>query len=135
MKDSTKDQVQGKAHEIKGKVKETVGRVTNNPNLGEGGAVDEKTAGKVQKRRSVRSKRCSKSNEGRGNITRFPPFPFSTSNKGGLKHADSFDHLDSVVGWRGWLLRLRSMGLGWGAGVSLSTILLIVLVAYLANLI
>lgn len=32
-KDSTKDQVKGKAHEVKGKIQEKVGRVTNNPKL------------------------------------------------------------------------------------------------------
>ena len=33
MKPSTKDQVAGKLHEMKGKVKQTVGQATNNPNL------------------------------------------------------------------------------------------------------
>ena len=49
MKDSTKDQAQGKFHEVKGKVKEKVGRATKNPNLEEEGQ-DEKVAGKVQKK-------------------------------------------------------------------------------------
>jgi len=49
MKDSTKDQAQGKFHEVKGKVKEKVGRATKNPNLVEEGQ-DEKVAGKVQKK-------------------------------------------------------------------------------------
>jgi uncharacterized protein YjbJ (UPF0337 family) len=49
MKDSTKDQVQGKMHEAKGKIKEQVGKATNNPNLmGEG--QDEKLGGKIQKK-------------------------------------------------------------------------------------
>jgi uncharacterized protein YjbJ (UPF0337 family) len=49
MKPSTKDQVQGKFHEMKGKVKQTVGQATNNPNLADEGQV-EKLAGKVQKK-------------------------------------------------------------------------------------
>jgi uncharacterized protein YjbJ (UPF0337 family) len=49
MKDSTKDQAEGKLHEVKGKVKEAVGRATNNPNLQDDGT-DEKVAGKVQKK-------------------------------------------------------------------------------------
>lgn len=49
MKTSTKDRVQGKLHEAKGKVKEQVGKATNNPNLmGEG--QDEKLGGKIQKK-------------------------------------------------------------------------------------
>jgi uncharacterized protein YjbJ (UPF0337 family) len=39
--------VAGKMHEVKGKVKETVGRATNNPNL-EGQGLGEKVAGTVQ---------------------------------------------------------------------------------------
>ena len=49
MKNSTKDQASGTLHEVKGKVKEKVGRVTNNPNLVEDGQ-DENVAGKVQKK-------------------------------------------------------------------------------------
>jgi uncharacterized protein YjbJ (UPF0337 family) len=49
MKDSTKDQVKGKAHEVKGAVKEKLGRATNNPNL-EAEGQDENLAGKVQKK-------------------------------------------------------------------------------------
>ena len=49
MKDSTKDQVQGAAHELKGKVKEKAGQITNDPNL-EAEGQDEKVAGKVQKK-------------------------------------------------------------------------------------
>jgi len=49
MKDSTKDQAQGKFREVKGKVKEKVGRATKNPNLEEEGQ-DEKVAGKIQKK-------------------------------------------------------------------------------------
>ena len=49
MKSSTKDQLQGKAHEIKGAVKEKVGQVTNRPDVEETGQ-DEKVAGKIQKK-------------------------------------------------------------------------------------
>ena len=49
MKESTKDQAKGKFHEVKGKVKEKVGRATNNPHL-EAEGQDEKIGGKVQKK-------------------------------------------------------------------------------------
>ena len=49
MKSSTKDQLQSKAHEIKGAVKEKVGQVTNRPDVEETGQ-DEKVAGKIQKK-------------------------------------------------------------------------------------
>jgi uncharacterized protein YjbJ (UPF0337 family) len=49
MKTSTKDQIQGDLHEMKGKVKEKAGQVTNNPNL-EAEGQGEKVAGKVQKK-------------------------------------------------------------------------------------
>jgi uncharacterized protein YjbJ (UPF0337 family) len=49
MKQSSKDQAEGTIHEVKGKVKEKVGRATNNPNLEDEGT-DEKVAGKVQKK-------------------------------------------------------------------------------------
>jgi uncharacterized protein YjbJ (UPF0337 family) len=49
MDDSTKDQVEGKFHEVKGGVKEKVGQVTNNPNL-ESEGQGEKLAGKIQKK-------------------------------------------------------------------------------------
>jgi len=49
MKPSTKDQIQGTLHEMKGKAKQTVGQVTKNPNLAAEGQ-DEKLAGKVQKK-------------------------------------------------------------------------------------
>jgi uncharacterized protein YjbJ (UPF0337 family) len=49
MKDSTKDKIAGKAHEIKGAVKEKVGRVKNDPAL-ENEGTDEKVAGKIQKK-------------------------------------------------------------------------------------
>jgi uncharacterized protein YjbJ (UPF0337 family) len=49
MKDSTKDQAEGTLHEVKGKVKEQVGKTTNNPRLQNEGT-DEKLSGKVQKK-------------------------------------------------------------------------------------
>ncbi|HTB15955.1 MAG TPA: CsbD family protein [Bryobacteraceae bacterium] len=49
MKDSTKDQVGGKVHEVKGKVKEKIGQLTNNPALQDRGT-DEKVSGKIQKK-------------------------------------------------------------------------------------
>jgi len=49
MKESTKDKVKGKLHEMKGEVKEKAGKVTNNPNLTADGQ-NEKLAGKVQKK-------------------------------------------------------------------------------------
>ena len=49
MKDSTKDKIQGGAHEVKGAVKEKVGRAIKNPDL-EVEGTDEKLGGKVQKK-------------------------------------------------------------------------------------
>jgi uncharacterized protein YjbJ (UPF0337 family) len=49
MKQSTKDKAKGTFHEVKGKVKEKVGQVTNNPDLEAEGLV-EKLAGKFQKK-------------------------------------------------------------------------------------
>jgi uncharacterized protein YjbJ (UPF0337 family) len=49
MKDSTKDKIQGSVHELKGKVKEKIGRATNDPALQDQGT-DEKVAGKIQKK-------------------------------------------------------------------------------------
>ena len=49
LKPSTKDEVAGKIHEVKGTVKEKVGKLTNNPNLEAEGKV-EKVAGTVQKK-------------------------------------------------------------------------------------
>ena len=47
MKPSTKDQAEGKFHEVKGKVKEKAGHLTNNPDL-EADGTTERLAGKVQ---------------------------------------------------------------------------------------
>jgi uncharacterized protein YjbJ (UPF0337 family) len=49
MKQSTKDQVAGQLHEVKGTVKEKAGQVTNNPNL-EAEGTTENLAGKIQKK-------------------------------------------------------------------------------------
>ncbi len=49
MKPSTKDQIQGKLHEIKGKAKQNAGQITNNPDLAAEGQ-SEKIAGVAQKK-------------------------------------------------------------------------------------
>jgi uncharacterized protein YjbJ (UPF0337 family) len=49
VKQSDKDQATGKFHEVKGKIKEKVGQVTNNPDLEDEGT-SEKVAGKIQKK-------------------------------------------------------------------------------------
>ena len=49
MKDSTKDKAKGKFHEVKGKVKEKIGQVTNDPNL-EAEGQGEKIGGKILKK-------------------------------------------------------------------------------------
>jgi len=49
MKSSTKDQAEGKYHEVKGKIKEMAGDLTDNPKL-EAEGTTEKIAGKVQKK-------------------------------------------------------------------------------------
>jgi len=49
MKPSTQDKSEGTIHEVKGKIKEEVGKLTKNPNL-EGEGKGEKIAGKIQNR-------------------------------------------------------------------------------------
>jgi uncharacterized protein YjbJ (UPF0337 family) len=49
MKPSTKDQIKGELHELKGTVKQKVGQIANNPNL-EAEGQSEKLAGKIQKK-------------------------------------------------------------------------------------
>jgi len=49
MNPSTKNEIAGKVHEVKGKIKVKVGQLTNHPNLGAEG-IDEQIAGKVQKK-------------------------------------------------------------------------------------
>ncbi|MGA8149627.1 MAG: CsbD family protein [Terriglobales bacterium] len=48
MSPSTEDRTEGKLHEVKGKIKEEAGKVTNNPDLEVAGNA-EKNAGTVQK--------------------------------------------------------------------------------------
>jgi uncharacterized protein YjbJ (UPF0337 family) len=49
MKQSAKDKAKGKFHEVKGSVKQMVGRATKNRRL-EAGGLAEKAGGKVQKK-------------------------------------------------------------------------------------
>jgi uncharacterized protein YjbJ (UPF0337 family) len=49
MKPSTQNEIAGKAHEVKGKVKEKAGELTNDPDL-EGEGISERIAGIVQKK-------------------------------------------------------------------------------------
>jgi len=49
MKTSTKDQAEGTFHELKGKVKEVAGKLSDNPKL-EGEGLGERMTGKVQKK-------------------------------------------------------------------------------------
>jgi len=49
MKSSTKDQAEGKFHEVKGAVKEIAGKLSDNPKLQAEGT-SEKIAGKVQEK-------------------------------------------------------------------------------------
>lgn len=49
MKSSTKDKVEGKIHQLKGSLKETVGKVTQNSELEIKGKI-EKAGGKVQEK-------------------------------------------------------------------------------------
>jgi uncharacterized protein YjbJ (UPF0337 family) len=49
MKPSTQNEIAGRVHEVKGTIKEKVGRVTNDPDL-EGEGIAEKITGKVQRK-------------------------------------------------------------------------------------
>ena len=49
MKDSTKDKIEGKVHEVKGALKEQLGKVKKDPDLEDEGQA-EKVGGKVQKK-------------------------------------------------------------------------------------
>ncbi len=49
MKSSTKDRVEGAFHEVKGAVRESAGKLSNNPTL-EAKGIGEKIAGKVQEK-------------------------------------------------------------------------------------
>ena len=49
MKSSTRDDAEGKFHQVKGKIKETAGKLIDHPEL-EAEGTDEKIAGKVQEK-------------------------------------------------------------------------------------
>lgn len=49
MNSSTKDRIQGKFHELKGKIKQKAGQAAGNPNVASEGQ-SENLAGKVQKK-------------------------------------------------------------------------------------
>ena len=49
MKPSTDNEIAGKVHEVKGKIKEKVGQLTNDPDL-EGAGIGQKIAGKIEKK-------------------------------------------------------------------------------------
>ena len=49
MKSSTRDEAEGKLHQVKGKIKEIAGKLSDNPEL-EAKGTDEKIAGKVQEK-------------------------------------------------------------------------------------
>ncbi len=49
MKTGIQNEIAGKAHELKGKIKEKAGELTNNPGL-EGEGISERIAGNVQKK-------------------------------------------------------------------------------------
>jgi uncharacterized protein YjbJ (UPF0337 family) len=49
MKPSTENEMAGKVHEVKGKIKEKVGQLTNDPDL-EAEGIGEQIGGKVQKK-------------------------------------------------------------------------------------
>jgi uncharacterized protein YjbJ (UPF0337 family) len=49
MKSSTENEIAGKAHEVKGKIKEKAGELTHDPDL-EGEGISERISGIVQKK-------------------------------------------------------------------------------------
>jgi uncharacterized protein YjbJ (UPF0337 family) len=49
VKPSTKNEIAGRIHEVKGTIKEKIGQLTNDPDL-EGEGIGEKIAGKVEKK-------------------------------------------------------------------------------------
>jgi uncharacterized protein YjbJ (UPF0337 family) len=49
MKPSTENEITGRVHEVRGKLKEKVGQITNDPDL-EAEGLGEKIAGKVQEK-------------------------------------------------------------------------------------
>ena len=64
MEPSTKDEVAGKVHEVKGKIKEKAGQLTNNPDLEEPKARAKTSAGN-SKRKSAKWRRFSANSCGR----------------------------------------------------------------------
>ncbi len=50
MKSSTQDNAEGTLHKVKGKIKETVGKIVGNPGLKKEGKI-EKIEGKIQEKR------------------------------------------------------------------------------------
>jgi uncharacterized protein YjbJ (UPF0337 family) len=50
MNPSTKDEIKGNLHEVKGKVKEKAGQVTNNPDLEAEGKAEHIAGNKVEKK-------------------------------------------------------------------------------------
>ena len=51
MKSSSRENLEGAGHEVKGTIKESIGRLSNNPRLEAEGAI-EKISGKVQRKSS-----------------------------------------------------------------------------------
>jgi uncharacterized protein YjbJ (UPF0337 family) len=49
MKPSTKNEIAGKLHEVKGSIRQKAGQLTNDPDL-EGKGIGERVAGKIQKK-------------------------------------------------------------------------------------
>jgi uncharacterized protein YjbJ (UPF0337 family) len=49
MKPSTKNEIAGKLHEVKGSIRQKAGQLTNEPDL-EGKGIGERVAGKIQKK-------------------------------------------------------------------------------------
>jgi uncharacterized protein YjbJ (UPF0337 family) len=49
MKQSIKDEATGRIHEVKGKIKEKIGQLANDPGL-EGEGIGEEIVGKIQKK-------------------------------------------------------------------------------------
>jgi len=83
MKSSAKDKAEGAFHEVKGKVKEVAGKLSDNPKL-EAEGTGEKIAGKVQGK-LARSRRCWGSSGTRQEI-----FIFRICRREGKNEKDTF---------------------------------------------
>jgi uncharacterized protein YjbJ (UPF0337 family) len=59
MKSSTRDNAEGTLHKVKGKIKETVGKIVGNPDL-ENEGKSEKIQGKIQEKRGQVKKTLGK---------------------------------------------------------------------------